>query len=226
MGLILKASTALTLKLGPFLDPSDGVTPVTGLAGTMDVKISKLGAAFATRNDATAITHDTAGFYNVVLNATDTNTPGRLFLMVSDAANHLPVWADYMVAYADPWEALFGGTALPVNVTSVGSSGSSATNLRDFFNATGYNAAASTVGTVTTVGTTGQNAIRDAIAAKVIESQGSYTLQQALSIILAAVAGVTDDSGATIKTPNGSATRIAATLSSNERTAMTLTPSS
>lgn len=70
-------------------------------------------------------------------------------------------------------------------------------------------------------------ALRDAIMAKVIESAGSYTAQQALSIILAAVAGQTASSGATFKTPDGSLTRIAGTVDgSNNRTAVTLTPSS
>ena len=60
-----------------------------------------------------------------------------------------------------------------------------------------------------------------------IESQGNYTLQQSLSIILSVLAGVTSDSGATVSTPNGLATRVAATINaSQERTAMTLTPSS
>ena len=66
-----------------------------------------------------------------------------------------------------------------------------------------------------------------AVRAIVVESQGSYTLQQALSIILSVLAGVTSDSGATVSTPNGLATRAAATINaSQERTAMTLTPSS
>jgi len=66
-----------------------------------------------------------------------------------------------------------------------------------------------------------------AIWAQIIETVGSRTAQQALSIILAAVAGVTADSGATIKDAAGTNTRIAATINgSNERTAMTLTPSS
>lgn len=70
-------------------------------------------------------------------------------------------------------------------------------------------------------------ALRTALFGLVVESEGSYTAQQALSVILAAVAGVTDTAGATLKTPNGAATRIAATINgSNERTAMTLTPSS
>lgn len=65
-----------------------------------------------------------------------------------------------------------------------------------------------------------------AILASVVEAQGSYTLQQALSIILAVLAGVTADNGATLKSPNGSATRVAATIDANKnRTAMTLTPS-
>lgn len=68
--------------------------------------------------------------------------------------------------------------------------------------------------------------IATAILAAQVEAQGTYTLQQAISIILAALAGVTSSGGATIATPNGVATRIAATINgSNERTAMTLTPS-
>lgn len=61
----------------------------------------------------------------------------------------------------------------------------------------------------------------------IVESQGSYTLEEALSIILAAVAGRTADDGLTFKTADDAATRIAATVNaSDERTAITLTPSS
>lgn len=69
--------------------------------------------------------------------------------------------------------------------------------------------------------------IAEEIGTRVAEAQGSYTYDQILSIILAVLAGVTADAGATLKTPNGSATRVEATINgSNERTAMTLTPSS
>ena len=68
--------------------------------------------------------------------------------------------------------------------------------------------------------------LRDTLFAKVVESAGNYTAQQALSIILAALGGVTTTGGTVLKTPDGSATRIAATINgSNERTAMTVTPS-
>jgi hypothetical protein len=61
----------------------------------------------------------------------------------------------------------------------------------------------------------------------VIETQGSITVQQALSTMLAALAGVTSSNGSVIASPNGGATRITATVTAaNNRTAMTLTPSS
>jgi hypothetical protein len=62
---------------------------------------------------------------------------------------------------------------------------------------------------------------------KVCETTGSRTAQQILSICLSALAGVTTDSGATFKDPAGTNTRITATVNgSNERTAVTLAPSS
>ena len=60
----------------------------------------------------------------------------------------------------------------------------------------------------------------------VVESQGSITLQQAISVILAAVAGVSENDGTDFKTPNGVSTRINSTVSGKNRTAVTLTPSS
>lgn len=63
--------------------------------------------------------------------------------------------------------------------------------------------------------------------AKVVESQGSYTAQQVLSILLAVNAGETNTGGTVFRTPNDAATRVTATLdASNNRTNMTLNPSS
>jgi hypothetical protein len=70
------------------------------------------------------------------------------------------------------------------------------------------------------------NKIRDAVDDSVIETEGSVTRQQAESIALAVLAGRTTDSGNTFRTPNNVASRVAATTNgSNERTAITLTPS-
>lgn len=65
------------------------------------------------------------------------------------------------------------------------------------------------------------------IWSKVVESAGSYTAQQVLSIALAVLAGETNTGGTVFRTPNDTATRVTATVDgSNNRTAMTLTPSS
>ena len=70
------------------------------------------------------------------------------------------------------------------------------------------------------------SSIATAVMASVAEAEGSYTVQQILSIALAVLAGETTASGATLKTPDGAATRVAATINASaERTAMTLTPS-
>ena len=77
-----------------------------------------------------------------------------------------------------------------------------------------------------TVGLPTYAALREALFAKVVEVQGSYTVQQVLSIVLAAATGVTSSGGSVFKTPNGVATRISGTVDvSNNRTAITLTPS-
>lgn len=61
----------------------------------------------------------------------------------------------------------------------------------------------------------------------ICESQGSYTAQQVMSLLLSVIAGRTSNGGATFSTPDGAAQRVAATLdASNNRTGMTLTPSS
>jgi hypothetical protein len=68
--------------------------------------------------------------------------------------------------------------------------------------------------------------IANAVLATVVESNGSITLKQAVDLILAACAGVTSSGGTVLKDPSGTATRITATVDgSNNRTAMTVTPS-
>ncbi|MEW8120075.1 MAG: hypothetical protein AB2792_23185 [Candidatus Thiodiazotropha sp.] len=70
-------------------------------------------------------------------------------------------------------------------------------------------------------------AIATQVWAEVCESQGSYTAQQVMSILLSVLAGRTSSGGDIFSTPNGGAQRVVATTdASNNRTAMTLTPSS
>lgn len=113
--LTLIQSTAVTVKIGPFVDSGDGVTAETGLTiQKADVRLSKNGGNMAAANadqgvgDAGAA-HDEIGVYDVSLDTTDTNTLGRLQLFVAESGA-LPVWAEFMVVTATRGLA---GTALP-----------------------------------------------------------------------------------------------------------------
>lgn len=117
----LKQSTAFTFQLGPFVDATDGVTPETALTiAATDVDLSKNGAAFADKNDATALTGtgDSQGWYDCVLNSTDTGTLGQLDVRcyVSGA---LPVWRTFAVVPANVWDSLFGADRLQVHADEI-----------------------------------------------------------------------------------------------------------
>lgn len=105
---ILKQSTSVTLRFGPFVDATDGITAETGL--TVTVRLSKNGAAFAARNDATALAHDENGYYSLVLNTTDTGTAGPLIIAATDSANYVPVFQTYSVITTNVYDAWIAGT--------------------------------------------------------------------------------------------------------------------
>lgn len=106
----LKQSTAATIKLGPFVDDTDGKTAETALTiSQADVRLSKNGGDMAQKNDATAATHDELGYYDVPLNATDTGTLGRLRVMVTEPGA-LAVWDEFMVVPANAYDSLVLGT--------------------------------------------------------------------------------------------------------------------
>ena len=119
---LLKQSTATTVTFGPFVDATDGATAETTLTlSQADLKLSKNGAAFAQKGEATSAAHDTSGWYRVALNATDTGTLGALTLMCAETGA-LPVWREFQVVKANVWDSLIGGTdALDVEVASMAS---------------------------------------------------------------------------------------------------------
>jgi hypothetical protein len=97
MAMRIKKSTAITIKIGPFLDDTDGKTAETGLTiAQADVRLSKNGGDFAQKTEATSCTHDELGYYDCPLDETDTDTVGRLQLVVSKSGA-LPVWHEFMV---------------------------------------------------------------------------------------------------------------------------------
>ena len=116
---ILKKSTAATIKLGPFIDDTDGKTAETGLTiAQADVRLSKNGGDFAQKNSTTSTTHDENGYYDISLNATDTGTLGRLQVAVRKSGA-LPVWQDFLVVTANVYDTLCSTDSLDVNVTAL-----------------------------------------------------------------------------------------------------------
>jgi hypothetical protein len=123
MAMHLKQSTASqSVLIGPFVDDEDGNTAATGLTiANTDVRLSKNGGNIAAKNSGGG-THDELGYYTITLDATDTNTVGRLQLMVH-ASGALPVYHEYEVLEEAVYDALYGASAvgpLLANTTGTG----------------------------------------------------------------------------------------------------------
>ena len=128
MGSWLKQSTAVTVKLGPFLDSTDGDTEETALTiAQADILLSKNGGAFAQTNNVAGATHDTKGLYGVPLDTTDTNTLGELRVYIHESGA-LAVWETFMVVPANVWDSMFGADKLQTDVNQWNSVALATTN--------------------------------------------------------------------------------------------------
>jgi len=117
---LLKQSTAITLRVGPFLNEDDGKTAETGLTiSQADIRLSKAGGDFAQTHDSSGATHDENGHYSLQLDDTDTNTVGMLKVAIHKSGA-LPVWENFMVLPANVYDSLVGGTDnLQVDTTQI-----------------------------------------------------------------------------------------------------------
>ncbi len=110
--MFLKQSTSQTIRFGPCLGITDGVTEETSLTlAQADMRLSKDGGAFAQKNASGNATHDSDGWYSTTLNTTDTNTVGELILNVHQPANMLPVWMRFYVVEESIYDSLFAASA-------------------------------------------------------------------------------------------------------------------
>ncbi len=107
----LKLSTAASIRLGPFIDSTNGVTPASALTiAASTVKLSKGGAAYGALSAACAtLVYDSNGFYSVPLAAGDVDTVGRLDMAIK-TGSALAVWQNLMVVPAVTYDSLIGGT--------------------------------------------------------------------------------------------------------------------
>lgn len=119
MALWLKQSTAVTVKVGPFISDSDFKSAQTGLTiSQADIRLSKNGGNIAQSNNAAGATHDELGQYDIPLDTTDTNTLGTLRVIIAESGA-LQVWQDFMVVPANVWDSLFGADKLQVHADEI-----------------------------------------------------------------------------------------------------------
>lgn len=133
----VKQSTSADVPIGPFVDPTDGFTAETALTLTQpDIRLKKNAGAWAQKNAAQTLSHEENGYYEVTLDATDTNTLGLLRLAVNESGA-LPVFEDFLVVPANVYDSFFSTDLLQVDATQILGDGQSATDLKDFADA-GY----------------------------------------------------------------------------------------
>jgi len=199
------------------LDETDGRTAETALTITQsDIRLKKNGGNWAQKNAAQTLSHEENGYYEVTLDATDTNTVGLLRVAVNEAGA-LPIWEDFMVLPANVYDSLIGGSdTLDVQVTGMGANviTSSAINA-DAITATGLAADAA-------------NEIADALLNRANAIETGLTPVQAIRLIAAVLAGKISGGGTgTVTVRNAvadSKDRIVATTpdANGNRTAITV----
>ena len=197
----LKQSTAATVKIGPFVDSTDGVTAETGLTiSQADIRLSKNGGAFAQTNNATGATHDENGYYGVPLDTTDTGTLGRLRVAVNESGA-LPVWQDFMIVPANVWDSFFGADKLQVDAVELSGDSAAADNAEAFFDGTGYAGTNNGFPTVTSVtNTVNANVVQisgDTTAADNLESYTDGTDRMPVDVKEVNSVALTGDGSAT-----------------------------
>lgn len=135
----LRQSTASQeILLGAFLDSTDGNTAETGLTiANTDIKLWKEGATTEANKNSGGATHIASGRYYAVLDATDSNTLGKLEINVH-VAGALAVRREFMVVPAMVYDSLILGTDdLDVNVLKISDGATAADNLELQYDTTG-----------------------------------------------------------------------------------------
>ena len=150
----LRQNTAVRITVGPFFDKTDGVTPETSLTVTncmltlmvddddgtaANLIIDAAATASGGNNDMVHVTNDDAGFYDLELTAAQTNYVGRAMLAITDAANHCPVFHEFMIVPANVYDSLFGTDKLQVDAVEVSSDSTAADNLEAACDGNTYN---------------------------------------------------------------------------------------
>lgn len=117
MFLPLRLATATqTIQLGKFVDETDGRSAETGLTiAASDIKLFKHNSTSQVNKNSGGATHIANGYYYATLDATDTDTVGRLEVTV-DVAGVLPVKREFVVLPTEVFDSIITGEYfLPVD---------------------------------------------------------------------------------------------------------------
>ncbi len=142
MTVFLKQSTAIDIRVGPFVDVGDGFTPEVSVTvtGSDEAEILKSdGAATAgmstTGGDFVAIT-DCDGWYDYTLQTGDVDTVGELVIVMQDDSVYLPVFVRAYVVEEAVYDAMYGASAVGPALASVVGALDDAANTGDVDTAT------------------------------------------------------------------------------------------
>lgn len=118
----LKQSTQYVVRMGPFVDATDGVTPETGITlGAADqAELLKHTGATVDISAATwaAIT-GVDGWYDLTLTTSHTDTLGLATVVVQDSSVCLPVHKEFVILPANVFDSTVSTDLLDVNIEQV-----------------------------------------------------------------------------------------------------------
>ena len=123
MTLILKQSTSIDIRVGPFVDATDAVTPETGitLAGADQAEVLKAnGAATAAMAGAFVAVTGADGWYDYTVATGDVDTVGEAVFVVQDLSVALPVFVRAYVVEEAVYDAMYGASAAGPNIGKTG----------------------------------------------------------------------------------------------------------
>jgi hypothetical protein len=122
--LILKQSTSIDIRVGPFVDAADGVTPEIGITlGAADqAEVLKAnGAATAAMAGTFAAITGADGWYDYTVATGDVDTVGEVVFVVQDLSVCLPVYVRGYVVEEAVYDAMYGAaSAGPLQATTAG----------------------------------------------------------------------------------------------------------
>jgi hypothetical protein len=111
--IFLKQSTAATVRVGPFVDATNGVTPETGItlgaADQAEILKEGSGATVDISGATWAAITGVGGWYDLSLTTSHTDTNGGLTIIVQDESVCLPVFVQCVVLQANVYDSLVGG---------------------------------------------------------------------------------------------------------------------